>query len=494
MPLLNQRIRPWLRKAGIPVFFAILIAIVVVIGTQARPAPAAGINTLPSLADLAARLKPSVVNISSETITQTRGGIPGQPGDPWSELFRRFFEGQQRPGFPGQQGAPPQRQKRTNLGSGLIVDSKEGLVLTNNHVIEKATEITVVTQDQKRRKATVVGRDPRTDIALLRIEMKAGEKLPAVKLGDSDKLRVGDWVMAIGNPFGLAHTVTAGIVSAKGRVIGAGPYDNFIQTDASINPGNSGGPLFNMAGEVVGINTAIFSRGGGNIGIGFAIPINQAKILMPQLRKGKVVRGFLGVSIQPVDETLAKALKLDKAQGALVSNLVKDGPAAKAGVKRGDVILSLNGVKVKNPRALSRMAAGLSPGATGKLGVSRKGKSLTLTLAIGRMPGQTQVASAAGKDELGDKLGLEGQNLTPNLAKQIGAKTHTGVVIVRVMPRSPAANAGLRRGDIIIEANQKPVKTVDDLSAAIKRKKKEDNLFLIERRGATRFVVIEGSG
>jgi serine protease Do len=215
---------------------------------------------------------------------------------------------------------------------------------------------------------------------------------------------------------------------------------------------------------------------------------------MPQLRKGKVVRGFLGVSIQPVDETLAKALKLDKAQGALVSNLVKDGPAAKAGVKRGDVILSLNGVKVKNPRALTRMAAGLSPGATGKLGVSRKGKSLTLTLAVGRMPGQTQVASAAGKDELGDKLGLEGQNLTPNLAKQIGAETHTGVVIVRVMPRSPAENAGLRRGDIIIEANQKPVKTVDDLSAAIKRKKKEDNLFLIERRGATRFVVIEGSG
>ena len=494
MSLINQRIHPWLRKAGIPVFFAFLLAIAVVVGTLARTTPAAGVNTLPSLADLAERLKPSVVNISSETIIQSRGGIPGLPGDPWSELFRRFFEGQQPPGFPGPKELPRQRQKRSNLGSGLIVDSKEGLVLTNNHVIEKASEITVVTQDQKRRKATVVGRDPRTDIALLRIEIKAGEKLPAVKLGDSDKLRVGDWVMAIGNPFGLAHTVTAGIVSAKGRVIGAGPYDNFIQTDASINPGNSGGPLFNLSGEVVGINTAIFSRGGGNIGIGFAIPINQAKTLMPQLRKGTIVRGFLGVSIQPVDETLAKALKLDKAQGALVSSLVKDGPAAKAGVKRGDVILSLNGVNVKDPRTLSRMAAGLSPGDKGKLGISRKGKSLTISLTIGKMPGQTRVASATGKAELGDKLGLEGQNLTPDIAKQIGAESKAGVVIVRVMPQSPAANAGLRRGDVIIEANQKTVITVDDLSAAIRRNKKEDNLFLIERRGATLFVVIEGTG
>ncbi|MDP7168316.1 MAG: PDZ domain-containing protein, partial [Nitrospinota bacterium] len=210
--------------------------------------------------------------------------------------------------------------------------------------------------------------------------------------------------------------------------------------------------------------------------------------------KGTIVRGFLGVSIQPVDETLAKALKLDKAQGALVSSLVKDGPAAKAGVKRGDVILSLNGVNVKDPRTLSRMAAGLSPGDKGKLGISRKGKSLTISLTIGKMPGQTRVARATGKAELGDKLGLEGQNLTPDIAKQIGAESKAGVVIVRVMPQSPAANAGLRRGDVIIEANQKTVITVDDLSAAIRRNKKEDNLFLIERRGATRFVVIEGTG
>ncbi len=411
------------------------------------------------------------------------------PGDPWSEMLRRFFEGQQPPGM---EGRPRPRQKSTSLGSGLIVDSKEGLVLTNNHVIAKATKITVMTQDKKRRKATVVGRDPRTDIALLRIEKKAGEILPAVKLGNSDKLRVGDWVVAIGNPFGLAHTVTAGIVSAKGRVIGAGPYDNFIQTDASINPGNSGGPLFNLSGEVVGINTAIFSRGGGNIGIGFAIPINQAKDLMPQLRKGTVVRGFLGVSIQPVDDALAKALGLKNTKGALVSSLVKEGPSSKAGVKRGDVVLSLNGKPVEGPRALSRMAARISPGRKVKLKIFRNGKSMDITVVSGKMPGPEQVASASSKTEMGEKLGIEGQNLTPEIASQIGAGTKHGVVIVSVKPGSPADKAGIKRRDIIVEANKKPIKKVEDLSSAIKHSKKAGNLFLIERRGATRYVVVEG--
>ena len=471
-------------------FFMLLIAASLIISAPAHAAMAK-VEGLPSLADLAEQLKPSVVNISSETVveSQSRQGIPGMPGDPWSELFRRFFEGQQPPGFPGQ---PAPQQKRTNLGSGLIVDSEEGLVLTNNHVIEKATEITIMTQDKKRRKATVVGRDPRTDIALLRIEKKTGEKLPAVKLGDSGKLRVGDWVVAIGNPFGLAHTVTAGIVSAMGRVIGAGPYDNFIQTDASINPGNSGGPLFNLSGEVVGINTAIFSRGGGNIGIGFAIPINQAKDLMPQLRKGTIVRGFLGVSIQPVDDALAKALGLKNTKGALVSSLVTDGPAAKAGVKRGDVVLSLNGKPVESPRALSRMAASLSPKQKAELKIFRNGKAMDISVVVGKMPGPEQVASASGKMEMGKKLGIEGQNLTPDIARQIGAETKHGVVIVSVKPGSPADKAGIKRRDIIVEANKKPIKSIGDLSASIKRSKKAGNLFLIERRGATRYVVVEG--
>jgi serine protease Do len=470
---------------------ALLVALVVSINAPGAVNAAASLKGLPSLADLVERLKPSVVNISSETLVQARGDFPGRPGDQFSELFRRFFEGR-RPEFPGLPERRP--QKRSSLGSGFIVDSEKGLILTNNHVIANSSEITVITQDQKKRKATIVGRDPKTDIALLRVELKPGEKLPAVQLGDSEKMRVGDWVVAIGNPFGLSHTVTAGIVSAKGRVIGAGPYDNFIQTDASINPGNSGGPLFNLSGEVIGINTAIFSRGGGNIGIGFAIPINQVKSLMASLRKGTVVRGFLGVSIQPVSESLAKALDLKDTKGAIVASLVKDGPASKAGIKRGDVILSLNGKKVENSRSLSRMAADLSPGTDVKLGVRRKGKSITITLTTGRMPGPTNLASASRKVEMSKKLGIEGQNLTREIAGQIGTKSKTGVVVVRVIPGSPAAKAGLRRGDLIIEANQKGVRNVRDLSAAIEHKKEKGHLFLIERRGATRYIVIEGVG
>ncbi len=493
MSSVSSRNHPWRGKRVAQGLAALLIAVALglTLGAPSR-APAAKIVGLPSLADRAERLKPSVVNISSETTVQLRRGVPGQPGDPWSEFFRRFFEGQP-PGFPGQPQQSPSR-KSTNLGSGLIVDSKEGLVLTNNHVIENASEITVVTQDQKRRKATVVGRDKRTDLALLRIEMKPGETLPAVKLGDSDKLRVGDWVVAIGNPFGLAHTVTAGIVSAKGRVIGAGPYDNFIQTDASINPGNSGGPLFNLSGEVVGINTAIFSRGGGNIGIGFAIPINQAKILMPQLRKGTVVRGFLGVSIQPVSESLAKALGLKNTEGAIISGLVAGGPSQKAGVKRGDVVVALNEKKVEKPRSLSRMAARLMPGDKAKLDLIRKGKRTSVTVTAGKMPDSTRVARLQKPAEMSEKLGIEGQDLTPKVAREIGAQATKGVVISKVKPGSPAEKAGLRRGDVIIEANQKAVGSVGDLTAALKQKKNQGTLFLIERRGATRYVVIDGLG
>jgi serine protease Do len=478
------------RALGIwALFAALMLTFSIQDGMTATPLPK--VKGLPSLADLAERLKPSVVNISSETVVEMpQGGIPGMPGDPWNEFFRRFFEGQ-RPGFPRGERPP---QTRKNLGSGFIVDSMEGLILTNNHVVEKATKITVLTQDQKTRKATIVGRDPRTDLALLRVEKDPGEKLPAVKLGDSKKLRVGDWVMAIGNPFGLAHTVTAGIVSAKGRVIGAGPYDNFIQTDASINPGNSGGPLFNLDGEVVGINTAIFSRGGGNIGIGFALPVNMAKQLMPQLRKGSVVRGFLGVTIQPIDETMAKALDLKGKKGVLVASVADDGPSAMAGVTRGDVILSLNGTKVKSPRELSRMAAGLIPGTEAKLEIIRKGKPITINLKVGKLPEQNQLAGLPTKEKVANKLGIQGETLTPELARRVGSRSEQGVVVMRVKPGSPAAKAGLRGGDVIIEANRKKVANVDDLTTALKGKKEQGDLFLIERRGATRFVVIERLG
>ncbi len=482
-----------IKKLGIGALF---VAVAVFIFAQSGSTATGQVQGLPSLADLAERLKPSVVNISSETVVKTpQGGIPGipgSPGDPWNEFFRRFFEGPGGPGFPG--GPRQSPRKRQNLGSGLIVDSKEGLVLTNNHVVEKATKITVTTLDQKQRKATIVGRDPRTDLALLRVEIKKGETLPAVKLGDSDKLRVGDWVMAIGNPFGLALTVTAGIVSAKGRVIGAGPYDDFIQTDASINPGNSGGPLFNLDGEVVGINTAIFSRGGGNIGIGFAIPVNMAKNLMPQLRKGSVVRGFLGVTIQTVNAAMAKALGLKEKRGVLVASVAEDGPAAKAGIKRGDLILSLNGETVNAPRELSKMAARLSPGSKARLKIIRKGKDKTVTLTAGKLPDQNQVAALPSKEKVGQKLGIQGENLTPEVARQLGTRSTQGVVIMSVKPGSPAAKAGLRRGDVIIEANQKTVNNVQNLTKALKDKKNESNLFLIERRGNTHYVVIERIG
>lgn len=455
-----------------------------------RPASAASVQGLPTLADLAERLRPSVVNISAETVVQSQ---PGMPGDPL-EMFRRFFEGQPFP-FPegGPQG-PPAEQRSTSLGSGFIID-KDGFVLTNNHVIEKATGITVTLDNRKRRKATVVGRDPLTDLALLKMEKQAGDNFVPIALGDSDKLRVGDWVLAIGNPFGLSHTVTAGIVSAKGRVIGAGRFDDFIQTDASINPGNSGGPLFDLQGMVIGINTAIFSRAGGNIGIGFAIPVNMAKTIIPQLRQGAVVRGFLGVSIQSVNETMAKSLGLKDQRGAIVANVVDDSPAAKAGVKRGDVVISLNGQKIEKARDLSRLAADLKPGSAAKMQILRAGKPVSLTVAVGRMPDEEQmIARAPSRENVASTLGFQAQDLTPEIARQVGARTRTGVVISNVAQGSPAAQVGLQRGDVIIEVNQKRVRNVSEMLESLNKEKGTGNLFFIERKGSTFYMAIENQG
>ncbi|MCY3824374.1 MAG: DegQ family serine endoprotease [Nitrospinae bacterium] len=447
---------------------------------------------LPSLAGLAEKLSPAVVNISTEAKMETssRGEFPGFPGDLWNEFFRRFHEGPFRRGPRG--GLRPQPRLQ-NMGSGFIV-TDTGLVVTNNHVVENASKITVRFKDQKKRKAKVVGRDPQTDIALLQIETKPGDTFTAVRLGDSEKLRVGDWVMAIGNPFGLSHTVTAGIVSAKGRVIGSSRFDNFIQTDASINPGNSGGPLFDLNGNVVGINTAIFSRGGGNIGIGFAIPINIAKKLLPQLRKGVVTRGFLGVSIQPVNENLAKELSLKETRGALVSNVIENAPAEKAGIKRGDVIVSINERNIENPRQLSLAAADLKPGSIAKVGIIRDGKKHDIKIQVGKLPGSTEELAKTSKPALQKKLGIEGQNLTPEIRKQIGAKTKKGVVISNVLPDSPAAMAGLRRGDVIVEANRKAIANTNQLREALKKAENKGNLLVVERRGTTFYVALEGKG
>ena len=447
---------------------------------------------LPSLAGLAEQLSPAVVNISTETKVETSSGsqFPGFPGDMWNEFFRRFHGGPFGPGPRGRSRPQPRRQSQ---GSGFIV-SEKGLIITNNHVVENAVNITVRFNDQKKRKAKIVGRDPQTDIALLEVETKPGDTFTAVNLGDSEKLRVGDWVMAIGNPFGLSHTVTAGIVSAKGRVIGSGRYDNYIQTDASINPGNSGGPLFDLQGNVVGINTAIFSRGGGNIGIGFAIPINMAKKLLPQLRTGVVTRGFLGVSIQPVNESLAKGLGLKDTRGALVSNVIENAPAEKAGVKRGDVIVSVNEKKIKTPRQLSMTAADLKPGSIAKLGIIRDGKKRDFKIQVGKLPGSKEEVAKATKPALQKQLGIEGQNLTAELKKQIGAKAEKGVVISKVLPDSPAALAGLRRGDVIVEANRKAIADTEQLREALKKGEDKGNLLVIERQGTTFYVALEGKG
>lgn len=459
MSSVSSRNHPWRGKRvaqGLAALF-IAVALGLTLGAPSR-APAAKVVGLPSLADLAERLKPSVVNISSETTVQARQSVPGQPGDPWSEFFRRFFEGQP-PGFPGQPQQSPSR-KSTNLGSGLIVDSKEGLVLTNNHVIEKASEITVVTQDQKRRKATVVGRDRRTDLALLRIEMKPGETLPAVKLGDSDKLRVGDWVVAIGNPFGLAHTVTAGIVSAKGRVIGAGPYDNFIQTDASINPGNSGGALVNLRGELIGINTAIFSRSGGNIGIGFAIPSNIVQVIMDQLiRYGEVRRGHIGLEVQELNVELSEAFGLDRTQGVVVVRVDPESAADQAGLRPGDVILRFGERDVAHVVDYYGQAAVLMVGDEVSISMIREGEREKRVLAIGPRSFE-KVAGGKIHQRLDGTLL---QNYRSDDDIEVGA----GVHVLEVQSGSYAYYYGLRAGDIIVAANRQAVHNISELTDGI---------------------------
>jgi serine protease Do len=333
----------------------------------------------------------------------------------------------------------------------------------------------------------VIGRDQKTDIAIIRIEGKPN--LPAASLGDSDKLEVGEWVVAIGNPFGLDSTVTSGIVSAKGRHIGQGPYDNFIQTDASINPGNSGGPLINLRGEVIGINTAIFSRTGGNIGIGFAIPINLVKELLPQLRgKGKVTRGYLGVLIQKVTPEIAESLGMDKANGALVANVSKDGPADKAGVKVGDVIVEFDGKEVKDSGDLPILVARTSVDKKARLKVLRDKKEITLTVAVGELKDEEVVATAPEKGE----LGLTVQRLTPQMAESLGLEKSEGVVVTAVEPGSAADEAGIRRGDIILEVDRKTVRNLDEYKKAIAGTRKGRGvLFLVRRGDNTLFLALK---
>ncbi|MFQ5481041.1 MAG: DegQ family serine endoprotease [Thermodesulfobacteriota bacterium] len=431
---------------------------------------------------LAKRLSPTVVNISTTQKVKRRTSKPmPQFNGPFQDFFKdfnQFFD------------EGPREFKRQMLGSGFILN-KDGYILTNFHVIENASEIIVSLSDHKKDyKGRVIGRDKNLDIALIKIDPK--QELIATVLGDSDTLDIGAWVVAIGNPFGLGGTVTAGIVSQKGRILGSGPYDNYIQTDASINPGNSGGPLFNIRGEVVGINTAIIA---GGQGIGFAVPINMVKAVLKQLKeKGAVTRGWIGVSVQVLTPELAKSFGLKEPKGALVSAVTPGDPADKAGVKPGDIIVSFNGEDVKTLNDLPRIVAATTPGKTTKMKVLREGGEKTLFVKVGKKRDVTDMEkSPPVKDGSDARFGINVEPLTPELARRMGASRGSGVYISRVAPDSPAYDAGLKAGDIILEINRSPIKDIKSYNEVINKKTKAGNvLFLIERRHSTIYVVVKG--
>jgi len=429
--------------------------------------------TIPgSFADLAERASPAVVNI--QTSKTVKGGVPqGLP-----QPFEDFFGGQLDDLFKQHEFKVP------SLGTGFVI-SPDGYIVTNNHVVEDVDSIKVAFLDGSEREASIVGRDPKTDIALIRV--KADRELAALPLGDSDKIRPGDWVVAIGNPFGLGHTVTAGIVSAKARRIGQGPYDDFIQTDAAINPGNSGGPLINLNGEVIGINTAI--RPQANT-IGFSVAINVAKEILPQLKAtGHVTRGWLGVVIQHITPELAESFHLKDRSGALVSKVDPKGPAADAGIQRGDVITTFDGKPVKEMEDLPRLVALTPVGREVKVTLLRDGKQKSVTVKIAELKEQ-EVAEAPAEEKSAETGGLRGQNLTPDLAERLGIAEDHGVVVVAVESGSPADEAGLRRGDVIVEVDRAAVKDVTELKARLSKAEK-GALLLIRRGDSTVFVALK---
>ena len=448
-----------------------------------------------TLAPLIKQLKPAVVNISTTTVTKGHPRVPGYPrggpqdgqqggpGGQWEEFFERFY-GQPR-------GNPDFRSN--SLGSGFIIN-KDGYVLTNNHVVGDATEIKVKLSDGREFMAKVVGKDPPTDVALIRLE-KAPHDLPTVALGDSDALEQGDFVLALGNPFGLSGSASFGMVSAKARSLQNGPFDDFIQTDAAINPGNSGGPLFNMKGEVVGINTAIVSPQIGQ-GIGFAVPISLAKQLLPQLEKGtKVARGYLGVTVGDLTPELARAFGLgDKVKGAVVQDVIGTAPAGKAGVKAGDVVTAVNGKPVEDRGQLTRAVASIAPGGKATLSLLRKGKKQEITVTVGTRPDEEALARGEGAEDgepsgdpaasaKGAKLGARLQNLTPEIRRQMKLEADTGVLVAEVAPDGAAARAGIQRGDVILEVAQEAVSKPEQVAAAVGKAQPGDIVLLRVKRG-----------
>lgn len=438
---------------------------------------------MPSFSDVVKQAKPAVVTVRVEASQNVAGNFPGLPFDDprLREFFERFFGGV--PGMPGGERPPENAPKRQGLGSGFVIDSS-GLIVTNDHVVADADSITVILENGEEREARVVGTDEKTDLAVLRID--ADEPLPSVSWGDSDRVEEGDWVIAIGNPFGFGGTVTAGIVSARGRNLHSGPYDDFIQFDAPINRGNSGGPLLNQDGEVIGVNTAIFSPSGGNVGVGFAIPANMArKVTMALIDEGRVERGWLGVSIQPVTGEIAESLGLGEARGALIAGVEQGSPAAQAGIRTGDVILDFAGTRVEVLRDLTTAVADTQPGTDAEVKVWRSGGTESITVETGRMPVEREArAPADGGGADSDLAGL-GVKVRP---------VEKGLEVTQVDPSSDAAAEGIRPGDVIVAVNQRQVRSLEELNAVLAEAREANRrsvLLLVARDGNQRFVTVE---
>ena len=429
---------------------------------------------------LAEMVSPAVVNI--RTVKTIKGGGrvfrhfqgPFEKDDPMKEFFEKFFGPEQQRNF-----------KQRSLGSGFIID-QEGHIVTNNHVIEGADQIKVILQNENEYDAEVVGRDPNTDIALIKI--KPAQDLPMAKLGDSDPVKVGQWVVAIGSPFGLSHTVTAGIVSAKGRIIGSGPYDDYIQTDASINPGNSGGPLINMNGEVIGINTAIVAAGHG---IGFAIPVNLARGIIQQLQtSGEVTRGWLGVAIQDLSSELADYYGLKNGKGVLVTEVFPGDPADNAGIKPRDIILEVNGKAVETTRDLTTLIAGLSVGETANIAIFRDRKKMKLQVKIAKRE-DAKIRARRFKEQPEDELGIQVEDITPEIASRLNLTETEGAIVARIKPDGKGAEAGLMRGDIIKEVNHANIKSAGDYRNAVEKVGQGETIQMFIKRANVGFLVIK---
>lgn len=490
--MIFRRVERGAPKAALGLFAAMSLALALI----ALPAPEAlGRDAPGSFADLAAKLSPAVVNISTKQAVDEPPGAEALPDGPFNDLFRDFFD-RNRPRGPVQ-----------SLGSGFVI-SADGFVVTNNHVIKDADEVTVNFPDGASFQADVIGSDDKTDLALLKID--AGKPLPFVPWGDSNESRVGDWVLAIGNPFGLGGSVSAGIISARNRDIRAGPYDDFIQTDAAINRGNSGGPLFNLAGQVIGVNTAIISPSGGSIGIGFAVPSALARNVIAQLREfGETRRGWLGVRIQEVTPDIAETLDLEAASGALVASVTPDGPAEGANIQPGDVILRFDGRDVSEMRDLPRMVAETPVGKTVRVVVWRKGKSVTVKVKLGRLENQDTLAAAAPTGDEGDPGGSSQGAEVPGAGMALAALTAeirarfsiaddvVGVVVTSVDPRGPAAAKGIAAGDVILEIGQDPVSDPAVIAQRIVEAREQGRnsvLLLVQSGPDLRFVPLPVGG